>query len=55
MKVEFLSSHDLLLKEPALMPGKESGAAFLPDDYQIDARHAVEFIEKVPSLIVFLA
>lgn len=47
VKVEFLSSEDLLLKEPALMLGNESGAAFLPDDYQLDARHAVEFIEKV--------
>lgn len=47
LRVEFLSPHDLLLEEPGLMIGKEGGAAFLPDDCQIDARRAVAFIEKV--------
>lgn len=47
LRAEFLSHGDLLLKEPALMIGKEGGAAFLPDDCQIDAQRAVSFIEKV--------
>ncbi|KAI8523348.1 hypothetical protein RHMOL_Rhmol13G0066000 [Rhododendron molle] len=47
LRAEFLSHSDLLLKEPALMIGKEGGAAFLPDDCQIDAQLAVSFIEKV--------
>lgn len=46
---EFLSCDDLLAEEPALKLGKESGAAFMPDDCQLDARRAVAFIEKVPS------
>uniref|UniRef100_A0A5B7BZN5 FAD-dependent oxidoreductase domain-containing protein 1 n=1 Tax=Davidia involucrata TaxID=16924 RepID=A0A5B7BZN5_DAVIN len=46
LRAEFLSSHDLMLEEPALMVGKEGGAAFLPDDYQLDARRTVAFIEK---------
>ncbi|XP_058196673.1 uncharacterized protein LOC131312744 isoform X2 [Rhododendron vialii] len=47
LRADFLSHGDLLLKEPALMIGKEGGAAFLPDDCQIDAQRAVSFIEKV--------
>lgn len=43
---EFLSCDDLLAEEPALKLGKESGAAFMPDDCQLDARRAVAFIEK---------
>ncbi|KAH6814249.1 FAD-dependent oxidoreductase family protein [Perilla frutescens var. frutescens] len=43
---EFLSCDDLLVEEPALKLGKESGAAFMPDDCQLDARRAVVFIEK---------
>ncbi|KZV14443.1 pyruvate dehydrogenase phosphatase regulatory subunit, mitochondrial-like, partial [Dorcoceras hygrometricum] len=43
---EFLSSDDLQLEEPALDLGQECGAAFLRDDCQLDARHAVAFIEK---------
>ncbi|XAR60879.1 hypothetical protein NMG60_11034417 [Bertholletia excelsa] len=46
LRAKFLSSVDLLLKEPALMVSKEGGAAFLPDDCQLDARRTVEFIEK---------
>ncbi|XP_073157964.1 uncharacterized protein [Henckelia pumila] len=43
---EFLSSDDLKSEEPALDLGQECGAAFMPDDCQLDARHAVAFIEK---------
>ncbi|KAL8531112.1 hypothetical protein ACS0TY_007939 [Phlomoides rotata] len=43
---EFLSSDDLLAEEPALKLGEESGAAFMPDDCQLDARRTVAFIEK---------
>lgn len=47
LKAEFLSTTDLLLQEPALSLHKEGGAAFLPDDYQLDARQTVAYIEKV--------
>ncbi|XP_075506436.1 uncharacterized protein LOC142543213 [Primulina tabacum] len=43
---EFLSSDDLQTEEPALDLGQECGAAFMPDDCQLDARRAVAFIEK---------
>ncbi|KAK4419728.1 hypothetical protein Salat_2385700 [Sesamum alatum] len=43
---EFLSRDDLLSEEPALKLGEECGAAFMPDDCQLDARRAVAFIEK---------
>ncbi|KAL3850471.1 hypothetical protein ACJIZ3_012353 [Penstemon smallii] len=43
---EFLSSYELMSEEPALKLGQECGAAFLPDDCQLDARRAVAFIEK---------
>ncbi|XP_042507413.1 glycine oxidase isoform X2 [Macadamia integrifolia] len=46
MEVEYLSGHSLVLKEPALDIGKGGGAAFLPDDSQLDAHRAVAFIEK---------
>lgn len=46
---KFLSSDELLEEEPSLKLGKEAGAAFMPDDCQLDARRAVEFIEKVCS------
>lgn len=46
LKAEFLSSSDLLVQEPALMLEKEGGAVFLPEDYQLDARQTVAFIEK---------
>lgn len=54
LAVELLSSEDLLLKEPALVLGKEAGAAFLPDDYQLDARVTIEFIKKVSLLFSYL-
>ncbi|KAM7527495.1 hypothetical protein LguiB_030905 [Lonicera macranthoides] len=47
LRAEFLSTSDLMVEEPALMVGKEGGAAFLPDDYQIDAKRTVSFIQKV--------
>ena len=52
LEAKFLSSNDLLVEEPALMVGKEGGAAFLPDDFQLDARLMVACIEKVP--LIFL-
>ena len=52
LRAEFLSTSDLMVEEPALMVGKEGGAAFLPDDYQIDAKRTVAFILKVPSILL---
>ncbi|GAV76538.1 DAO domain-containing protein [Cephalotus follicularis] len=46
LRADYLSSDDLLLKEPELMVGRESGAAFLPDDCQIDAQRTVAYIEE---------
>lgn len=47
LRAEFLYSHDLLQEEPALTLGEDGSAAFLPDDYQLDAQRTVAFIEKV--------
>ncbi|KAL5861542.1 hypothetical protein ACOSQ4_002838 [Xanthoceras sorbifolium] len=47
LRAEYLSSNDLLLEEPALVVGEDSGAAFLPDDCQLDAMRTVAYIEKV--------
>ncbi|KAI3936028.1 hypothetical protein MKX01_021458 [Papaver californicum] len=46
LRAEYLSSEDLRFKEPSLEIEKEGGAAFLPDDCQLDARHTVAFLEK---------
>ncbi|XP_006345712.1 glycine oxidase [Solanum tuberosum] len=46
LRAEFLSSNDLLSEEPELVLEKEGGAAFFPDDYQLDAHRTVAFIEK---------
>ncbi|KAJ4830452.1 hypothetical protein Tsubulata_036361 [Turnera subulata] len=46
LRAECLSSHDLPLKEPALDVGEDGGAAFLPDDCQLDAHRTVAFILK---------
>ncbi|KAF2284599.1 hypothetical protein GH714_027475 [Hevea brasiliensis] len=46
LRAEYLSSHDLQLVEPALEVGECGGAAFLPDDCQLDAQRTVAFIEK---------
>lgn len=51
---EYLSSSDLRMKEPAVMVEKEGGAAFLPDDCQLDAHRAVAFIRKVSLLFLLL-
>ncbi|XP_017228790.1 uncharacterized protein LOC108204032 isoform X1 [Daucus carota subsp. sativus] len=47
LKAQFLSATELLVQEPALALEKEGGAAFLPDDYQLDARQTVAYIEKI--------
>lgn len=47
LTAEYLSGTDLLSEEPAMMVGNESGAAFLPDDSQLDAHLTVSYIEKV--------
>ncbi|KAL4572284.1 hypothetical protein LXL04_019055 [Taraxacum kok-saghyz] len=46
LKAEFLSSLDLKKVEPLVVVGEEGGAAFLPNDYQLDARRSVAYIEK---------
>ncbi|XP_062174768.1 uncharacterized protein LOC133879953 isoform X1 [Alnus glutinosa] len=46
LQAEYLSGHDLLQEEPALMIGEDSSAAFLPDDCQLDAQRTVGYIEK---------
>ncbi|RWR80116.1 D-amino acid dehydrogenase-like protein [Cinnamomum micranthum f. kanehirae] len=46
LRAEYLSVTDLLSMEPALEGGNVGGAAFLPDDCQLDAHRTVEFIEK---------
>jgi glycine/D-amino acid oxidase-like deaminating enzyme len=53
LQAEYLSGHDLLQKEPALMVGEDSSAAFLPDDCQLDAQRTVAFIEKVSYFCTF--
>lgn len=45
---EYLSSNELQMKEPALAVGKDSGAAFLRNDCQLDAHLTMSYIEKVP-------
>ncbi|KAL9239652.1 hypothetical protein vseg_013955 [Gypsophila vaccaria] len=46
IRADYLSSNDLANKEPKLEVGQQSGAAFLPDDCQLDAYRTVAFIEK---------
>ncbi|GLU03919.1 hypothetical protein SLE2022_210900 [Rubroshorea leprosula] len=46
LRAEYLSSIDLLSKEPELFVGNDGGAAFFPDDCQLDACRAASFIEK---------
>ncbi|XP_010069584.2 glycine oxidase [Eucalyptus grandis] len=46
VEAKFLSSHELLLEEPALFVDKESGAALLPNDCQLDAHRTVAYIEE---------
>lgn len=47
LKAEFLSASDLILEEPDLLVDKDTGAAFLPDDCQLDAQRASAYIQKV--------
>lgn len=46
LKAEFLGSSDLLKREPDLLVDKDTAAAFLPDDCQLDAHRTVAYIEK---------
>ncbi|TKY66229.1 Hydrogen cyanide synthase subunit HcnC [Spatholobus suberectus] len=46
LKAEYLCSSDLFKEEPELLVDKDSAAAFLPDDCQLDAYHTVAYIEK---------
>ncbi|KAH9303338.1 hypothetical protein KI387_014921 [Taxus chinensis] len=49
IRAEFMPASCLHQVEPALEVEKEGGAAFIPDDSQIDAKLAVSFIEEVCS------
>lgn len=51
LRAEYMYSHDLLQEEPALTVGEDGGAAFLPDDSQLDAQRTVAFIEKVSYFV----
>ncbi|XP_051142106.1 uncharacterized protein LOC127259023 [Andrographis paniculata] len=42
----YLNRDDLLAEEPALKLGDAHGAAFVPGDFQIDAKRTVAYIEK---------
>nr|KYP34533.1 D-amino acid dehydrogenase small subunit [Cajanus cajan] len=46
LKAEYLCSSDLIKEEPDLLVEKDTAAAFLPDDCQLDARRTVAYIEK---------
>ncbi|KAL5562221.1 hypothetical protein UlMin_031968 [Ulmus minor] len=46
LRAEYLSASDLHVKEPALIVENDSGAAFLPDDFKLDAQLTVDFILK---------
>ncbi|XVF81300.1 hypothetical protein PTKIN_Ptkin15bG0144300 [Pterospermum kingtungense] len=47
LRAEYLSSNELGSKEPAIFVGSDGGAAFVPDDCQLDAMRTVSYIEKV--------
>lgn len=47
LRAEYLSSNELLSEEPAVFVGCDGGAAFAPDDCQLDAQRSVTYIEKV--------
>lgn len=55
LRAEFLSTNDLLSEEPELVLEQEGGAAFFPDDYQLDVHRTVAFIAEVCSLSLFLS
>uniref|UniRef100_A0A803MFR2 FAD-dependent oxidoreductase domain-containing protein 1 n=1 Tax=Chenopodium quinoa TaxID=63459 RepID=A0A803MFR2_CHEQI len=46
IRAEYLSHNDLANREPELGINQQSGAAFLPDDCQLDAYRTMAFIEK---------
>lgn len=46
LDAEYLSGADLLSMEPALLIGDNCGAAFLPNDCQLDAHSSAAFIQK---------
>lgn len=46
IRAEFVSAASMHQIEPAVEVGKEGGAAFIPDDSQIDAKLAVSFIQE---------
>lgn len=52
LRAEYLSATDLFSMESSLEGGNIGGAAFLPDDCQLDAHRTVEFIEKVLSVLL---
>lgn len=55
LQAKYLCSSDLSKEEPDLLVDKDSAAAFLPDDCQLDAYRTVAYIEKVLcSLFIFL-
>lgn len=56
VNAEFLTPSQVSEVEPSLEIGYEGGAAFVPDDSQIDAALAVTFIRRVglPSSPFFL-
>jgi hypothetical protein len=47
LTAEYLCSNDLLKREPDLLVDKDTAAAFLPGDCQLDAHRTVAYIEKV--------
>ncbi|XP_039013743.1 D-amino acid dehydrogenase-like isoform X2 [Hibiscus syriacus] len=47
LRAEYLSSDELHSKEPSIYVGTDGGAAFAPEDCQLDAHLAVSYIEKV--------
>ncbi|CAO2826478.1 unnamed protein product [Amaranthus hypochondriacus] len=46
IRAEYLSDKDLSIREPELEINPHSGAAFLPNDCQLDAYRTMAFIEK---------
>ncbi|XP_016541734.1 glycine oxidase isoform X3 [Capsicum annuum] len=52
LRAEFLSTNDLLSEEPELVLEQEGGAAFFPDDYQLDVHRTVAFIAEGHLLVI---
>lgn len=53
LKAEYLCSRDLSKREPDLLVDKDTAAAFLPHDCQLDAHRTVAYLEKVCILGLF--